>query len=429
MPPGLILKDATPLNVLFRNAEPVFVDVLSFDKRKPGNPIWLAYGQFVRTFLLPLAANRYLGWPLAASIERRDGYEPSDLYPLPAAASAAGRRPCARSSRSRICWNARRTPPPSTGVTAVRQQQPEIATAVLRSTLKKLRRTLRALTPPPRTSRWSDYTTTASHYSAEDHARKAAFVERALAQAAPQRVLDVGGNTGHYSRIATAAGARVVAWDTDVQAADANWREARAKHEPILPLIANIARPTPAVGWQNAESLSLLQRSEGAFDGILMLGVIHHMLLIDQIPLPAIFDLVRRLTTRWAIIEWVPATDSQFQQLCRGRQDIYGHLDENAFLAAADQHFVRRLIGESSQRPKSLALRDQVKSETGPATCEVCHAPCRTRCRAAIFRSNETTEATSAQAGKHSPRSVSLATSEARTKDEKKPHDEESTLA
>ena len=150
-------------------------------------------------------------------------------------------------------------------------------------------------------------------------------------------MLDVGGNTGHYSRIATAAGARVVAWDTDVQAADANWREARAKHEPILPLVANIARPTPAVGWQNAESLSLLERSEGAFDCILLLGVIHHMLLIDQIPLPAIFDLIGRLTTRWAIIEWVPATDSQFLQLCRGRQDIYGHLDESAFLAAADQ--------------------------------------------------------------------------------------------
>jgi hypothetical protein len=165
----------------------------------------------------------------------------------------------------------------------------------------------------------------------------------------------VGGNTGHYSRIATAAGARVVAWDTDVQAADANWREARAKREPILPLVANIARPTPAVGWQNQESLSLLQRSEGAFDCVLMLGVIHHMLLIDQIPLAAIFDLLTRLTTRWAIIEWVPATDSQFQQLCRGRQDIYGHLDESAFLAAAGEHFERRLV-EKLPNGRSLWL-------------------------------------------------------------------------
>jgi SAM-dependent methyltransferase len=351
---GLILKDATPLNVLFRNAEPVFVDVLSFDKRKPGNPIWLAYGQFVRTFLLPLAANRYLGWPLAASMERRDGYEPTDLYPhLPL------RRRWTAPLRSLVTLphllEGKANASASAGAVQVRQQPPEVATQVLRGTLKKLRRTLRALTPPPHASRWSDYTTTASHYSAEDHARKAAFVERALAQAAPQRVLDVGGNTGHYSRIATAAGASVVAWDTDVQAADANWREARAKREPILPLIANIARPTPAVGWQNAESLSLLERSDGAFDCILMLGVIHHMLLIDQIPLPAIFDLVSRLTTRWAIIEWVPANDSQFHQLCRGRQEIYRHLDENAFLAAADQYFIRRLV-ESLPNGRSLWL-------------------------------------------------------------------------
>ena len=342
------------MNVLFRNAEPVFVDVLSFDQRKPGNPIWLAYGQFVRTFLLPLAANRYLGWPLAGSMERRDGYEPTDLYPhLPL------RRRWTAPLRSLVTLphllEGKANASASTGAAPVRQQAPEVATHVLRGTLKKLRRTLRALTPPPHASRWSDYTTTASHYSAEDHARKAAFVERALAQAGPQRVLDVGGNTGHYSRIATAAGASVVAWDTDVQAADANWREARAKREPILPLIANIARPTPAVGWQNDESLSLLDRSEGAFDCILMLGVIHHMLLIDQIPLPAIFDLVRRLTTRWAIIEWVPAADSQFQQLCRGRQEIYGHLDENAFLAAADQHFIRRLV-ENLPNGRSLWL-------------------------------------------------------------------------
>jgi hypothetical protein len=351
---GLILKDATPLNVLFRNADPVFVDVLSFDRRKPGNPIWLAYGQFVRTFLLPLAANRYLGWPLAASIERRDGYEPGDLY-----AHLPVYRRWTAPLRSLVTLphllERKANAAAATGATPVREQSPEVATHVLRGTLKKLRHALSELTPPPRASRWSDYTTTASHYSAEDHARKAAFVERALAQAAPQRVLDVGGNTGHYSRIAVAAGAGVVSWDTDVQAADANWREARAKHEPILPLIANIARPTPAVGWQNSESLSLIDRSKGAYDTIMMLGVIHHMLLIDQIPLPAIFDLVRRLTTRWAIIEWVPASDSQFQQLCRGRQELYGHLDEAAFLVAAGTHFARRLV-ENLPNGRSLWL-------------------------------------------------------------------------
>ena len=51
---GFLLKDATPLNILFDGPRPVFVDVLSFDPRDSSNPIWLAQGQFVRTFLLPL---------------------------------------------------------------------------------------------------------------------------------------------------------------------------------------------------------------------------------------------------------------------------------------------------------------------------------------------------------------------------------------
>ena len=53
---GWILKDATPLNILFDGARPVFIDLLSIERRDPRSPLWLAYGQFARTFLLPLAA-------------------------------------------------------------------------------------------------------------------------------------------------------------------------------------------------------------------------------------------------------------------------------------------------------------------------------------------------------------------------------------
>jgi hypothetical protein len=336
---GLILKDATPLNVLFDNAQPVFVDVLSFDPLEPGNPIWLAYGQFVRTFLLPLAAHKYLGWPLAGNLERRDGYEPADLYPY-----LSLTRRWTSPLRSLVTLPFLLEGKAKGTAAAPRKTvQPELAKALLLRTLRGLRRTLHSLAPPPRVSRWSHYTTTASHYGAVDHEQKAAFVERALAMAAPRSLLDVGGNTGHYSRIATAAGARVVAWDTDVQASDSNWRKAHAEHEAILPLVADIARPTPAVGWRNGESRSLLERATGVFDAVLMLGVIHHLLLVDQVPLPAIFDLVAQLTTRWAIIEWVPATDSQFVQLCRGRQQLYGHLDETLFLAAAEKYFHVRM--------------------------------------------------------------------------------------
>ena len=75
---GWILKDATPLNVLFSDCRPIFVDIPSFERRDKHSSIWLAYGQYVRTFLLPLLMNRMLSWPLSLSVFKRDGYEPTD---------------------------------------------------------------------------------------------------------------------------------------------------------------------------------------------------------------------------------------------------------------------------------------------------------------------------------------------------------------
>ncbi len=78
---GYSLKDATPNNVLFRGSKPVFIDVLSFDRRAPGDPIWKPNAQFCRTFLLPLLAYKYWGIrPADVFAKRRDGLEPNDVY-------------------------------------------------------------------------------------------------------------------------------------------------------------------------------------------------------------------------------------------------------------------------------------------------------------------------------------------------------------
>ena len=78
---GIGLKDATPYNVLFRGPEPVFIDVLSFERRQPGDPTWLPYAQFVRTFLLPLLVQKHFGLGLDQLLTtRRDGIEPEEAY-------------------------------------------------------------------------------------------------------------------------------------------------------------------------------------------------------------------------------------------------------------------------------------------------------------------------------------------------------------
>jgi ribosomal protein L11 methylase PrmA len=168
---------------------------------------------------------------------------------------------------------------------------------------------------------------------------KREFVTRALSEIRPARVLDVGANTGVYSRIAAEAGAEVIAWDTDAQAADLNWKTARERSLAILPIVADFARPTPAVGWNNAECASLLSRARGQFDCVLMLGILHHLLVVDQIPLAAIIDQIADITKRWAILEWVPQDDSQFSSLCRGRESLYDHLTETTFADALSALF------------------------------------------------------------------------------------------
>jgi 2-polyprenyl-3-methyl-5-hydroxy-6-metoxy-1,4-benzoquinol methylase len=333
---GWLLKDATPLNVLFRGMEPVFVDVLSIQRMPPGVPIWLAYGQFIRTFLLPMLAYSRLGWPLQGTLTRRDGYEPEEVF---AALSWTSRlRQPALSSvtlPSLLAGKAK-----SSGNLGNRTvQDPELAKHILQKTVRGLLSRMRQVTPTHRSSTWTDYAETATHYNEDDHIRKKAYVTGALAAAKPSRVLDVGCNTGVYSLLAADAGAEVVSIDTDMQTVDRLCAKLKGDGNNILPLCVDLAYPTPSVGWENSETSSFLNRCYGHFDTVMMLAVIHHLLLQAQIPMDRIATLCSKLTTENLILEWVPPTDIKFRELLRGRDHIYAHITESLFREAFGQYF------------------------------------------------------------------------------------------
>lgn len=348
---GLILKDATPLNILFSGTQPVLVDVLSIETREPTNPLWNAYGQFMRTFILPMIAYKYLGWPLRASCFRRDGYEPGTLYPALSWTQLL-RSPLWSSVALPVLLEntSRKSSSPST-----LHLSADAAEDVLLRRLDKLKRMVKSLQPERKRSRWSDYQETAQHYSSDDHRRKEEFVVKALGIAQPETVLDVGANTGTYSRIAANCGARVVALDTDAAATSLNYERARERGHSILALHADIARPTPADGWRNRESLSLLERCAQRFDCVMLLGVLHHVLVTDQIPVEEIALLLADLGPRWLVVEWIPPSDEKFKEICRGRDDLYGQLKERDLTAALDPYFQCKLR-EQLHNGRSLLL-------------------------------------------------------------------------
>jgi SAM-dependent methyltransferase len=337
---GLGLKDATPYNVLFRGPEPVFVDLLSFEKRDPGDPIWLPNAQMERTFLLPLLVNRQFGLPLDQILTgKRDGLEPEDVYNL--------------------CGSLRRFSPRFLGLVTIpvllaskhdqkdlsiyqprRMSDPEKARFILESLLKRTRKRLQKVAPRlGRHSEWSDYMSANNNYSDEQLRHKVEFVETAVNEFKPRRVLDIGANTGHFSLIAARGGAEVVAIDSDPVVAGEIWRRSKAENANVLPLAVNLTRPSPALGWRNRECTSFLDRARGCFDTIFMLAVIHHMLVTERIPLDEIIDLASELTTDLAIIEFISPEDSMFRRISRGRDHLFVELTQAVFEESCRRRF------------------------------------------------------------------------------------------
>jgi hypothetical protein len=117
------------------------------------------------------------------------------------------------------------------------------------------------------------------------------------------------------------------------------WRHASGAKLNILPLVVNLARPTPAIGWRNQECPSFLERARGGFDLVLMLAVIHHLLVGEQIPLPEILELAAELTTNFLIIEFVAPEDPMFHSLVRGREELYRDLTKESFEQFANAEF------------------------------------------------------------------------------------------
>lgn len=324
---GFGLKDATPENVLFRGSRPVFVDVLSFEKRAPEDATWMAYGQFVRTFLCPLLAARFLAAdPRSYFSAHRDGLEPEVLYRL------AGWRRWSRPFLSPVTIPAmlsRREPAPADY--RPRHVEAERAAYILRGQLRALDRQLERARPASKTSRWSDYAAATAIYTGPEWEVKERFTAGVLRELRPARVLDIGCNDGHYSEIAAKAGASVVAIDSDAVVAGLTWTRAAAGGLDILPLVVDLTRPTPAVGWRNAENASFLDRAAGRFDLVLALAVLHHMTVTERVPLDAALDLLADLSRNHVLLEFVGPDDPMFQKLVRGRQGLYGHLTPKFF--------------------------------------------------------------------------------------------------
>jgi hypothetical protein len=331
---GMTLKDASAFNVQFRGSQPIFIDTLSFEADR-GGP-WLAYNQFCRHFVAPLALMSYLG-PMFHQC-----WKPLvDGVPLDYASALLPRRTYLRfgllvhihlHAKSQQRYSHCASPPLKTSkpiVSGVDRKQ---------HLVESLRATIQGLRVSGKPTEWSDYYGHTSHYSRESEARKKEIVSQMIDRARPALVYDLGGNTGEYGRLATDAGAACVCFDIDPQCVQSNYERSKATGDrQMLPLMMDLTNPTPALGFHLRERLSLLDR--GRADLLLALAVIHHLRITGNVPFLRIAAFLADLGER-LIVEYVPKQDVMVQGLLQNRKDIFFDYEDDLFLRAFQEHFV-----------------------------------------------------------------------------------------
>lgn len=332
LPDGYGLKDATPFNVLFRGPEPVFVDALSVEARDPQDALWRPLSQFLQTFLYPLVLAQANGVPVHETLLcHREGPTPGEIYgQLNALARLRNLRwvcfPKWLSRESAVSYKSRKV-------------DPELAAYSLGKTFRALRRAVEAIPESAdAATAWSGYSEHC-HYEQSAHGQKREFVTAALRRFTQGQVLDLGANDGEYSALAARAGHRVAACDLDPVSVNRLWERARAERLAILPLVVNLASPTPATGWGNQERRSFIGRAAGRFDCVLMLALLHHLTVTERVPTPMVLDTAAALTRRWLVVEWVSPNDPYYQKLLRGRDELHASDTQAAFEDACRRRF------------------------------------------------------------------------------------------
>lgn len=328
---GMSLKDGSAYNIQFLRATPLLIDTLSFEKYAEGQP-WVAYRQFCQHFLAPLALMSYTDMRLNQLLKIF-----LDGIPLDIASSLLPFRSRFRFSLLTHIHLHAKSQKYFAGKTIKREKGHEFGHLAFQGLLDNLESAISRLTWQAGNTEWADYYAD-TNYSHEAHRHKKQLVTDFLEMVKPQFVLDMGANTGVFSRICSEMQIATVSLDFDLAAVEKNYLDCQIRKDPyILPLCIDITNPSPAIGWENQERTSFLERNPA--DTTIALALIHHLAISNNLPLEKLAKFFHMIS-RSLIIEFVPKSDSQVQRLLSSREDIFPDYCQDAFEKVFQQYFV-----------------------------------------------------------------------------------------
>ena len=316
---GMILKDATPFNIQFKNGRPTFIDTLSFEKYDDTQP-WIAYRQFTESFIVPLLLSVYHSPEMLKLLQ---------IYPDGIPLSLASKWLPLRSRfnlnvilhiflQNRVSQKTNRNP----------AAQPAFSRSKLLNIASNLTSFISGLKLKKIKTTWNNYydETVLNKKYVND---KVSLVSAWLKEIPVKTLLDAGTNTGLFAEAIAPYAESVIAIDSDADCIDSLYNHCKQTgNTNILPLMIDICQPTPSTGWRNEERSSFLNRCK--VDMVLALAIIHHLVIGKNVSLQKVAETFSTLT-QYLVIEFVPKEDEKVKQMLLHRKDIFPYYTVKAF--------------------------------------------------------------------------------------------------
>lgn len=308
---GITIKDATPYNIQFIDGRPTFIDIGSFEAYTAGEP-WIGYRQFTRQFLFPLMLRSYAGIPFQPWLRGNP------------------EGPAAGDMRNVLGFWQRLRPSTLMHVSLQARMEERMSGASVRSDLKtagfsaelilanvrKLRSLIEGMEWSGSHDGWIEYES--CQHVGRDRQAKSEFLSKALATHAPERVIDLGANDGHFSQIAAVSGAVTIAVDGDEPVLDALYR--RGSGAAIV--LSDLTNPSPSQGWAEVERPGLIERARP--DLVIAYGLIHHLIYTASIPPASVVGWLASFQCP-VVIEFVAPHDEMVEKLTANKMEVELH--------------------------------------------------------------------------------------------------------
>lgn len=316
----LTIKDATPYNIQFVDNAPVFIDVGSFEPYRDGEP-WIGYRQFCRQFLYPLMLRAWVGVPFGPWLRGRSegptAAEMARLLPPHRRVHPGAVLHVELQARAERSMQGR----------AIRSSLAEagFSADLILANVDRLRRLVESLDWDAGDGSWSGYAE--CDHVGRHRSDKTDFLAAVLDADDPGIVLDLGANDGHFSLEAASRGSVAVAVDGDEAVLDRLYRQVGDTGTPLVPVVSELADPSPSQGWAGVERPALFERIRPGL--VVAYGLIHHLVYTASIPPGRVIEWLASFAAP-VVVEFVGPDDPMVASLTANKREDELHADRGS---------------------------------------------------------------------------------------------------